>query len=353
VSSLTKAVLVALLLTPALGLADEPAKTPKITLSGLVDSYYTVNLNQSQSYTSPSGGYSAPTGFNLNFAKVAALAELDPVAFHLELGFGPEGQAITAVPGGGTDVFVEQAYASLKFGTLTLEAGRFVTPAGFEVYEANNNWLYTKGLLFQFAVPTAHVGARLVVPVSEALTATLYLVNGSDLWTNDVGHTSSPYKTVAAALTYSNGDTAAAANVFYADIPGTAAKSAFLIDANVAQTMGALSLDLAGDYGSAYDTVLLKNASWAGVALSGKYALTPVVNGVARLEYLSDKDGIHTGTVGLAPAKSVTSATAGASYAVGTNASLRAELRWDKASEKVYRGDDSMASLTVAALAWF
>jgi len=175
-------------------------------------------------------------------------------------------------------------------------------------------------------------------------------VNGSDLFTNDTGHTDSPYKTAAVAVTFAKGDTAAAANVFYSEIPGSAGKSAFLLDANASQAFGPLSVDLAGDYGSAYNAALLKDSSWAGVALSAKYALTPVVTGVGRLEYFSDKDGYHTG---LAPAKSFISATAGASYAVGSNAALRGELRWDKADDKVYRGGESMVALTLAAVAWF
>jgi hypothetical protein len=349
-SRLTVTLVAALLLSPVLAHAEEPAKTPKVTFSGLVDSYYTVNLSQSQSYTSPTGGYSAAPGFNLNFAKLGVVAELDPVAVHLELGFGPVGQAITGRPGGTSDLLVEQAYATMKFGKVTLEAGRFVTPAGFEVYEANNNWLYTKGLLFTFGVPTAHVGARLAVPVSEALTATLYLLNGSDLFTNDTGHTDSPYKTGAVSFGYTKGDTTAALTAFYSKIPGTDAKSAFLVDANVAQAFGALGVDLAGVYGSAYNTALAKDSSWSGLALSARYAFTPVVTGVARAEYFSDKDGYHTGLA----AKSVSSGTVGASYAVGSNAALRGELKYDKASDNVYRGATaSNTSLTLAAVAWF
>jgi hypothetical protein len=347
--SSTKSLLLAALLLAPLAATAEDAKAPKVTVSGMVDSFYTVNLSHAQDYTIPTSGYAGPTGFNLNFAKLTTVAELAPVTLRLDLGYGPEGVLITtgANP---SRLFVQQAYASMKFGGFTVDAGRFVTPAGFEVFEAKDNWLYTKGLIFNYAVPTAHEGVRVGYAVMPELTLTGYLVNGGDNWTNDTGGAGSPYKTAALNALYVRDATTFAATVFYSYIPGTDGKSAFLADVVLTQGLGALSFNLSGDYGTVYNPALDADSTYYAVGGSLKYAVTDPLAVVARVEYLSDEDGVHTG----AAAKSFVSVTGGLSYAVGSNASLRAELRYDKADENVYRSDkDSALSATLAAIAWF
>lgn len=331
-------VLAALLVVPLAASAKE-AKAPEVTVSGMVDVYYMLHLDQSQSMTHPTKGYTGEPGFNLGFAKLSTIAALDPVTFRLDLGFGPQGAAIG-------NNYVQQAFASMKFGALTVDAGRFVTPAGFEVYESKDNWLHSTGLIFNFAVPTAHEGVRVAVPIGETLTLTGYVANGSDLLSNDVGATRSPYKTGILSLAYAKGATTAALTGFYAMIPGTDGESAFLIDAILTQGLGDLSVNLSGDYGQAYDT----DSAWYAVGASAKYALGGPWAVAARAEYLSDEDAIRTG---LAPAQSFYELTGGVSYAVGSNAAIRAEVRYDRADEPVYRGEDGMAVVHLAAITWF
>jgi hypothetical protein len=89
----------------------------------------------------------------------------------------------------------------------------------------------------------------------------------------------------------------------------------------------------------------------------GKYALAEGgTELVGRFEYFNDKDGVHTGFVDSATAAPVDDAfglTVGVNYPVGANAALKAEVRYDKAGGKIYGADDSLATLTVGALAWF
>jgi len=354
--SSTKSLLLAALLLAPLAANAEDAKAPKVTFSGMVDTGYTLNLSHAQDYSSPSNFYNSATGFNLQFAKLTTVAELSPVTFRLDLGFGPEGQLITATAANGSRIFVEQAFASMKLGAFTVDAGRFVTPAGFEVYEAKDNWLYTKGLIFQYALPTAHEGVRAGLAVTPELTLTGYLVNGGDNFSNDLGGSGSPYKTVALNGVYLKDATTLAATLFYSSIPtgltgGATGKSAFLADVVFTQGLGSVSFNLSGDYGSAYNVALDKDSTYYALGVSGKLALSEPLAVVGRFEYLSDEDGVHTLA---SPAKSLISLTAGASYAVGSNASLRAELRYDKADENVYRSaKDSIVTAHLGAIAWF
>jgi len=354
--SSTKSLLLAALLLAPLAANAEDAKAPKVTFSGMVDTGYTLNLSHAQDYSSPSNFYNSATGFNLQFAKLTTVAELSPVTFRLDLGFGPEGQLITATAANGSRIFVEQAFASMKLGAFTVDAGRFVTPAGFEVYEAKDNWLYTKGLIFNFALPIAHEGVRVGFGLTPELTLTGYLVNGGDNFSNDLGGSGSPYKTVALNGVYLKDATTLAATLFYSSIPtgltgGATGKSAFLADVVFTQGLGSVSFNLSGDYGSAYNVALDKDSTYYALGVSGKLALSEPLAVVGRFEYLSDEDGVHTLA---SPAKSLISLTAGASYAVGSNASLRAELRYDKADENVYRSaKDSIVTAHLGAIAWF
>jgi hypothetical protein len=51
---------------------------------------------------------------------------------------------------------------------------------GAEVIETKDNWNYTRGLLFTFAIPRYHVGAKGTYVVDEKTTLAGYVVNGWD-----------------------------------------------------------------------------------------------------------------------------------------------------------------------------
>ncbi len=342
-SRLTTLLAAALLTAPALASA---ADAPKVSFSGLVDAYYTLNLTQGQELSSPTAGgdfYSSATGFNLNYAKLGVSAEAGPATLKLEIGTGKQGVLVG-------DALVQQGYLSMKLGALTVDAGRFYTPAGIEVFDGNANWAYSKGILFNFAVPTAHEGVRVGIPLSETLALTLSVANGSDLWTNDTGMSGSPYKTGIASLAYTKDATFAAVNVFASKDPVTT-EDAFQVDVAATQGLGALSLAVQGDYGK------LGSLDFFGAGLWAKYALSEGgAELVGRVEYYSDKDGLRLALTDAdtgALAEDVLGLTVGVNYPVGANAVLKAEARLDKAGAKVYGADDSLATFTAGAIAWF
>ena len=51
--------------------------------------------------------------------------------------------------------------------SLQVDAGKFVTHMGFEVIESKDNWNYSRGLLFQFAIPYFHTGVRVTGPIND------------------------------------------------------------------------------------------------------------------------------------------------------------------------------------------
>jgi len=394
--NLRNALLATLALAPALAVADTaPAAPPAapaapaaavapaappftVKWGGLVDSYYSVNLDAPQTVPSPLAGFSAAPGLRLSYAELNATIDAGPAGFRIDVGYGP-----TAF--GTTNLLVQQAFATYKFGKVTADFGRFVTSAGAEVIEAKDNWLYTRSILFTYAIPFAHTGLRVGIPLADSLTLQLGVVNG---WDDDtltstfnvvVGNTikTGPHKTGNVSLTYSKDATNAAINVYAGknapvastDVIHTEDATRTLVDVVLQQGFGPVSINLNLDYGhedKLATTWPATSATWWGLAGMVRYSFT---GDVARLtlrgEYFDDsKGGSRLGylkptdpTVGT----KVYEGTLGLSFPVGGNAELRGELRYDKAADKAFpvstdttkAPKDSFATAQLAALAWF
>lgn len=356
--TLALAVLVAV---PLAALAEEaPAAAPekeesKVVFSGLVDAYYTANLTQSQEQVNPLRAYDGATGFQLNWAKLGATMNADPVGFKIDLGFGPESNFTT-------QTFILQGYASAKLGPGVLDLGLFTTSAGFELFESNANWLYTRGLIYQFIVPTSHQGARYTMDMGNGLTLQGSLTNGWEAPANYViERQASPYKTGQLSAFYAGEALSGALTVYYGQQPGAADKR-LLVDGNVGYKVGALETNLSAAYRTEGDD------KRTGVNLSARYAIGESYRVAGRFEYLKDDTGAalsydQGGPLAVAlPADggNAWNVTANVARLLGKNAEMRVEFRYDKVSEdyffKTPEGAeiaDNAMTLHFAMMAWF
>jgi hypothetical protein len=66
---------------------------------------------------------------------------------------------------------------------LQVDVGKFVTPHGAEVIETKDNWNYSRGILFSFAIPYYHFGMRAKYAFNDKYALTGFFVNG---WNNVV-----------------------------------------------------------------------------------------------------------------------------------------------------------------------
>ncbi|MGH9588308.1 MAG: outer membrane beta-barrel protein, partial [Acidobacteriaceae bacterium] len=135
-----------------------------IQFSGLIDGYY--NYNNNHPADSDNGNQLRNFDFNsntfgLSMAKLTLARDPSPPGVHVELGIRtPFSTILASEP---NFKYHEQAYVSYKPAQahgFQLDLGEFVTSAGAEVIEANNNWNYSRSLLFSLAIPYYHVGAR-------------------------------------------------------------------------------------------------------------------------------------------------------------------------------------------------
>ncbi len=243
-----------------------PAPEPKVVVGGWVDAYYGYNFNQVdpslRTYDVQHNAFSLSAA-EVNFTKVPTADSR--VGFRTDLWFGKAADLTAAFEpeSDGKEIYkhVQQAYASLLTGKVQWDAGKFVTPMGAEVIESQDNWNYTRSILFGYAIPFYHVGVRASLPVNDKLSLGAQLVNGwnnaSEINGNKTVHLSATVKPTATVTWIGN-------YMVGKETPGSDdTRHLFDTTLTVAAT-GKLSLMGNFDYGSEGDV------KWWGVAAYAK-----------------------------------------------------------------------------------
>jgi Putative beta-barrel porin-2, OmpL-like. bbp2 len=265
--------------------------------SFMFDGYVDKNFND------PPSGFNGLRNFDLrsdmahvNMGMITIDHAPAPVGFHLDVGFG---ETFSVIHAGNRDPeawkYFKQAYISFKpksWKGVEIDAGEFVTSAGAEVIESNQNWNYSRSLLFAWAIPYLHTGFRLQFPVGSKFTGGFQVVNG---WNNvepinsgkTYGFTGAyAWKKVTWNHTYYTGP----------EHPGTTKGWRNLYDTNIVVNQNdKLSWYLNFDYGR--DKNIGPGASqWTGLAGAARYAIGKKWAVASRLEFFNDIDGFSTGT---------------------------------------------------------
>jgi hypothetical protein len=273
--------------------AQEAAKAPapeppKIDVTGFVDVYYLNNFNNKVDPALRSFDVQH-NAFSLSLADVALSKSVTPdsrIGFRAELAFGKTADLIAAYePEDDAEIgkHILQAYASVLAGSkLQLDAGKFLTPLGAEVVPSQDNWNYSRSVLFGYAIPFYHLGVRATLPVNDELTLAGYLVNG---WNNSSEiHGDFPCVGLTAAVKPSSRLTWIANYMGGTETEGGDTRHMFDTTLTLSAT-SKLSLQGNFDYGKEGDT------TWWGVAAYAKVQMKPSWVLVGRYEYLDDTDG--------------------------------------------------------------
>jgi len=159
------------------------------------------------------------------------------------------------------------------------------------VLDTDQNWNYSRSLLFSWAQPGYHFGLRATAPLHKHFTGGIQLVNG---W-NNIGDTNTG-KTIGLTANVS-GSRITWANVYYAgpEKPGFNRGWRHLYDTSVlVMPARRVSVYVNLDYG--VDRRIGGGSDqWAGVAGAGRIALTPQFALSSRWEWFYDADGFATG----------------------------------------------------------
>jgi len=342
------------------------------TFSGFVDGYYGFNADHPYSNMSGLRAFDQATNaFSLNNTELIvdhppdAMSNEGRLGFHVALGYG---QAALAVNNSdpfsdGSNFYVKEAYGSYlaPIGKgLKIDVGRFVTPFGAEVIETNANWNYSRSILFYYAIPYMHFGARAAYTVNKQWALTGYLVNG---WNNTVISHQFGGVGSSAALTY-GGTVAWTPNAKWAvtenymagpvidlytvnakENPYTISHWKQLADTVIAYTPNMKwAFQVNGDYGFGPRYFVCPDActfapavQWWGAAAYAKYNFNAKSNFAVRYEYYGDPNGYTLFGSGFSKDSPHAQEFTGTySYNLTSGLLVRAEYRYDFAREPIF-----------------
>jgi len=327
--------------------ATKPASTTlasilgPTSISGFVDMYYGQNFNNPATRTNGLQFFNgASNQFGLNLIELVVDKTPDPsnsrTGYHIALGYG---QAMNAIYGASTtgtlsaDQYVKEAYFSYLAPVgkgLQIDAGKFVTPAGAEVIETKDNYNYSRGILFSYAIPYYHFGMRAKYAFNDKYSLTGYFVNGwNDVIDNNSGKTYgltlgwNPTKKISIAQTYMAGPEQSNLNTDWRQLVDT------VVTLNATKR---LTLMANYDYGRGdHIAGVVDPAYWTGIAGYFKYALNDKYSVSSRYEYYNDHYGFTTGTPG-----HIQEITGTFEHPVATHILTRLEFRHDMANNPIF-----------------
>jgi hypothetical protein len=304
---------------PAPAPAEPPATAPAaaaaptwsvgpMDVSGFIDGYYSVNFNRpdASTYDSFTGAFGQVNQlynfndktdqFNLSAAKLTLNHDPDPIGAHVDFFYGRTNKLVN---GGNSDQldFIEQAFLSIKppkAKGFELDFGKFVTSAGAEVIEAKDNWNYSRSLLFAWAIPYFHFGARTSMPISKTDTIGVQVVNGWNNVTKTNGGATIGLTNALVKPKYSwflN---------YYGGPENTNTTNGFrnLFDTTLLLTpTGKFNAYINYDYGQNRDANAAHGGDgalihWQGVAFAARGQVSPKSALVGRFEYFKDYNGV-------------------------------------------------------------
>ncbi len=275
------------------------------SFSGFVDTYYGYNFNQPKSQTNTLRSFDGPSNqFALNLIELNLDKPPDPtnsrLGYHLGLGFGQAMNVVNSTdPAGlGFAQYLKEAYVSYLAPVgkgLQMDIGKFVTPHGAEVIETKDNFNYSRGLLFGYAIPYYHYGLRAKYSFNDKYSVTGFVVNGwNDIYDNNTGKTYgvtfgwNPTKKISIAEGYMAGPETAGTNAHWRQLSDTVVTYS---------PTGRLTTTLNFDYGRGDRvTGIPTPVFWTGIAGYVKYAFNDLYAVATRYEYYNDHDGFTTGT---------------------------------------------------------
>ena len=348
--------------TPSLYAADAPAPSPApapakpaaptigdvlsasgIDISGYVDAAYS-RLSGSGAFTSGVADRVFDferNSFNLHQAAIT-IAKQPKEGFGgvVNLVLGKDAKVIKSFDQTTSDFDVTQAFVQYAGGPVTVIAGKYVTLAGAEVINSTANTNYSRSILFGYAIPFTHTGARATFGVSDEVNLIVGVNNGWDQLkdankqkTVELGISVTPNKTFSfAAQGYSGTEPISLSSSPFFISPTDGKRN--LVD--LVGTFNAndqLTFILNYDYGTQENATSLVNGStikakWNGLAGYANYQFSEQWRLSFRAEYLDDKDGYRTGVI-----QKWKEATLTLAYLPTKAVELRAEVRGDRSDQ--------------------
>lgn len=331
-----------------------------LNIKGSIDFYYGVSSNSAAALSSVPTTASPLVqnkyhvfdvyhdDLQLSLARLQIQKRSDELTTTLDFGYGPAMQAVSGSKTDSAQLNLKQAIIGYKpTEKVNIEVGRFVTYLGFELIETQDNWNYSRGLLFGYFVPFWHQGVKITYSISDSVSVMGVIANG---WNNsyDDNHQRSigaqvawtPSPDGALYLSVLSGPDAVPGNV-NSDGP-TDIKSVFDI-VGTYKPAANLSLGINIDF--------LKHQKTAtGAAVFLRYQLDPKWSIASRIETVEDLDNLAMGE-SITGGQKLSSYTLTLEKKLTPNLLFRVEGRVDTSSTDVFtNGSDVKSNQNVGLL---
>ncbi len=332
--------------------APRPQRTGLLagaTPTGSLDIYYSYNGQQPVSGLSTLRLFDNQTNqFALNLLEFGLFrkpTDEGRLGYNVTLAFGNAINIVNGRDPGGLNYaqYLKEGYASYLAPVgrgLQVDVGKFTTPAGPEVIDSYANWNYSRGLLFDYALPFYVFGARVQYAFDEKYRLTGYVVNG---WDNLVD-TYSSGKTVGLRLDWKPVPKVLVSETWFggrAPTPVSLGRRD-LTDTTITYTpTNKLSLMANVDYSrGALLPPFQHPVHWFGVAAYGRYQFTRILASAVRYEHYDDPFGVTTcGACVLLTPSPIDEVTATGELRFG-HFITRLEYRYDRANLPLFIQDN-------------
>lgn len=373
----------------ALPVPQDTPLLPGTTLNFSFDGYYGYNFNRPVGRVNLLRAYDV-TSNSFSISQAGMIVERTPNlpavrrwGFRLDLMYG---QATETLQGSAASEWRPQVYRPLwlAYGTyvvplgkgLTLDFGKYASSLGYESNYAKDNFNHSRSLYFNF-LPFYHLGLRARLPLSSRVTAWYHLVNGTQQSEDFNGFKSQhfaldivPHRSVTWRVNYYFGreqrDLVPDLNPTLPALPTQPGLSIIpviptlrgrlhILDSYLTwSATNRLTLTFEGDYVINRAQIDSPPAVIFGGAAYANYVFHPRFSASARVEYLSDRNGLFSGT-----SQSLKETTLTSSFPVTDGFLIRAEWRRDFSNQPFFltstpsllKKDQNTA--TIGLLWWF
>jgi hypothetical protein len=313
-----------------------------VSLNAFFCASYSYNINRPDSTTNP---FRVFDGKDNSFqADVVELSlKKDPGTFPGTAGFRADVTAGSSVPrvshSSGLesgDLDIQQVYASYVApigGGVRFDAGKFVTPLGYEVIEGydgyNDN--ASRSFLFGYAVPFTHTGLRATYVFSDAFTGTLLATNG---WDNAVDNNRGKTLGVQAGVIPVEGGTILIGALTGPEQTENVTDRRTILDLVASfAVLPELTVGLNADLGAEeHATTGNSTAVWDGLAIYLRWRCCGPLSLSFRGEQFEDLDGVRTSR-----AQILREVTLTPELRLGDHLLIRSDLRLDRSSLPVFQ----------------
>lgn len=229
---------------------------------------------------------------------------------------------------------------------LTLKAGKWATPVGYEGYESPKNLNFSRSFLYTLGTPYTHTGVIATYPFAKWVIVGAGVTMGWDNSDNNNGHLRpivtadfTPIDKLTAGVHAMWGPEQSRNQMRDGDV-----NNRWIVDTSIQYTgierwTFAVNFDFAGEENDPLLVPTRKDASsrWGGVAGYAAYDWTKALRTALRLEYFSDPQGVRSSET-VTPGANVDlwEITATAEYKIWKGLVGRLEYRHDQANRKAF-----------------